>query len=1035
MNSMTRVMSRTLVASLLVFLAACSDSGDGVLYSGDLPAAPEASTPAPEPSAGNIVEVATASGSFPTLLAAVEAAGLADALSDESASLTVFAPTEEAFAALPEGTLDALLADPEALAGILTYHVLGSEVGVSAALDLAPTTVETLNGVDVALTKRDDDYLYVNLSKVVDYDIEASNGVIHVVDSVLLPPDLTPSTMTVAEIASSNDDFETLVAAATAANLVATLNDPDASLTVFAPTDAAFEALGDATLNYLLNNLDVLESTLLYHVVAGAELSSIDAIAAAGSAVGMANGDEATISLGDAGLMIESANIVVTDIVASNGIIHVIDSVLEAPSATGAPLAVALASDGSFSTLSGLLEDAGLTETLMDPNANVTIFAPTDDAFAQMEKAGLFTKFAAKDGEYVADFTTGSFGDAIVDPETETYTFPTGAQDWAGFANNADIYPLTFAEGGTITFTASAAVPTNVRFRFEFMPFPDVDPAYDTEAVLIDSAEATEYTIEIPSQGENTFSSFLLYLGERDQPVVVSNVVVSNNTTPEAEPDADLVNLLTYHVYGDTVYSGDAIALDGNSIEMLNGESVAISVQDGALYVNDARVTTADIAAGNGVIHAINKVLSLPGDPNAVVADFTTGAFGNAVVDAETETYTFPSGAEGWAGFANNADIYPLSFTDGGTLTFTASAAVPTNVRFRFEFMPFPDVDPAYDTANVLIDSTEPTQYTIEIPSQGDNTFSSFLLYLVERDQSVMVSNVVVSSGAAEPEPEPPANGVTADFTAGAFGNAVVDAETETYTFPSGAEGWAGFANNADIYPLSFTDGGTLTFTASAAVPTNVRFRFEFMPFPDVDPAYDTANVLIDSTEPTQYTIEIPSQGDNTFSSFLLYLVERDQSVMVSNVVVSSGAAEPEPEPPANGVTADFTAGAFGNAVVDAETETYTFPSGAEGWAGFANNADIYPLTFPAGGKVTFTASAATATNLRFRFEFMPFPDVDPAYDAANVLIDSTEAMEYSVEVPSQGDNTFSSFLLYLVERDSPVVVTNIVVSSYIAAN
>ncbi|MDC0973566.1 fasciclin domain-containing protein [Luminiphilus sp.] len=1029
MNSMTRVMSRTLVASLLVFLAACSDSGDGVLYSGDLPAAPEASTPAPEPSAGNIVEVATASGSFPTLLAAVEAAGLADALSDESASLTVFAPTEEAFAALPEGTLDALLADPEALAGILTYHVLGSEVGVSAALDLAPTTVETLNGVDVALTKRDDDYLYVNLSKVVDYDIEASNGVIHVVDSVLLPPDLTPSTMTIAEIASSNDDFETLVAAATAANLVATLNDPDASLTVFAPTDAAFEALGDATLNYLLNNLDVLESTLLYHVVAGAELSSIDAIAAAGSAVGMANGDEATISLGDSGLMIESANIVVTDIVASNGIIHVIDSVLEAPSATGAPLAVALAANGSFSTLSGLLEDAGLTETLMDPNANVTIFAPTDDAFAQMEKAGLFTKFAAKDGEYVADFTTGSFGDAIVDPETETYTFPTGAQDWAGFANNADIYPLTFAEGGTITFTASAAVPTNVRFRFEFMPFPDVDPAYDTEAVLIDSAEATEYTIEIPSQGENTFSSFLLYLGERDQPVVVSNVVVSNNTTPEPEPDADLVNLLTYHVYGDTVYSGDAIALDGNSIEMLNGESVAISVQDDALYVNDARVTTADIAAGNGVIHAINKVLSLPGDPNAVVADFTTGAFGNAVVDAETETYTFPSGAEGWAGFANNADIYPLSFTDGGTLTFTASAAVPTNVRFRFEFMPFPDVDPAYDTANVLIDSTEPTQYTIEIPSQGDNTFSSFLLYLVERDSPVMVSNVVVSSAAAM---EAPTTDVAADFTAGAFGNAVVDAETETYTFPSGAEGWAGFANNADIYPLSFTDGGTLTFTASAAVPTNVRFRFEFMPFPDVDPAYDTANVLIDSTEPTQYTIEIPSQGDNTFSSFLLYLVERDSPVMVSNVVVSSAAAM---EAPTTDVAADFTAGAFGNAVVDAETETYTFPSGAEGWAGFANNADIYPLTFPVGGKVTFTASAATATNLRFRFEFMPFPDVDPAYDAANVLIDSTEAMEYSVEVPSQGDNTFSSFLLYLVERDSPVVVTNIVVSSYIAAN
>jgi len=1034
MNSITRIISHALAASLMVFLAACSESGDGVLYKDDLPTAEAPPAPTPDPGPGNIVEVATESGSFPTLLAAVEAAGLVDALSDSSASLTVFAPTEAAFAALPEGTLDSLLADPDALANVLTYHVLGSSVDASAALGLAPTTVETLNGNDIAVTKRDDANLYVNLSKVVDYDIEASNGVIHVIDSVLLPPDLTPSTMTIAEIAQADGNFDTLVAALTAANLVGTVNDPDASLTVFAPTDAAFEELGDAALNYLLNNPEILESTLLYHVVAGAELSSIDAIAAAGTSLTMANDDEATISLGETGLMIEGANIVTTDIVASNGIIHVIDVVLEAPSATGAPLAVTLASNGSFSTLSGLIEDAGLTDELMDPNANVTIFAPTDEAFAQMKRAGMFTKLLGKDvGDHLADFTNGSFGDAIVDAETETYTFPTGAQDWAGFANNAEIYPLTFEEGGSITFTASAATPTNIRFRFEYQPFPDVDPAYDTANVLIDSTEATEYTIEIPSQGENTFSSFLLYVVERDQPVVVSNVIVSNDTTPAPEPDADLVNLLTYHVYGDTVYSGDAIALDGNSIEMLNGELVDISVQDGNLFVNDARVTSADIAAGNGVIHAINKVLSLPGGPTSVAADFTAGAFGNAVVDAETQTYTFPSGAEGWAGFANNADIYPISFPEGGSITFTASAAVPTNVRFRFEYKPFPDVDPAYDTANVLIDSAEPTEYTIEIPSQGENTFSSFLLYLVERDQSVVVTDVVVTSGVeAEPEPEPPANGVTADFTAGAFGNAVVDAETQTYTFPSGAEGWAGFANNAEIYPLTFTEGGSITFTASAATPTNVRFRFEYKPFPDVDPAYDTANVLIDSTEAKQYTIDIPSQGDNTFSSFLLYIVERDSPVMVSDVVVSSEAAQ---EAPTNDATADFTAGAFGNSVVDAETQTYTFPSGAEGWAGFANNAEIYPLSFEAGGYVTFSASAATATNVRFRFEFKPFPDVDPAYDTANVLIDSTELKEYTVEVPSQGANTFSSFLLYLVERDSPVVVKDVVVSSYVPAN
>ena len=610
MNSMTRIISRALAVSLLVLVAACSDSSDGILYKDDLPTAAAPEAPAPAPGPGNIVEVATEAGDFPTLLAAVEAAGLVDALSDDSASLTVFAPTEAAFAALPEGALDSLLADPDALAGVLTYHVLGTAVTVNQAADLAGSTVETLNGGKVAITVRDDDYVYINLAQVVSYDIEASNGIIHVIDAVLLPPDLTPSEMTIAEIASSNEDFETLVAAATAANLVGTLNDPEASLTVFAPTDAAFEALGESTLNYLLNNLDDLESTLLYHVVAGAGLSSIDAIAATGSSIEMANGDEAMISLGDSGLMINMSNIVTTDIVASNGIIHVIDTVLDAPSVEAAPLAVTLAANGGFSTLSGLIEDAGLTETLMDPNANVTVFAPTDDAFAQMKRLGVFTKLS---GSVTADFTTGAFdgSGAIADAETETYTFPTGAQEWAGFANNADIYPLSFPEGGSITFTASAATPTNVRFRFEANPYPNTEPSYNTENVLVDSAEAKEYTIEIPSQGDQTFNSFLMYVVERDQPVMVTNIVVTSGTVEEPEPESD----------GSIVFSG---------------------------------------------------------------------VFGGSVVDLETNTYTVPAGSEGWAGFANeDTSVYPFTFAEGGHITFTASAATPTTVRFRFEKAPY----------------------------------------------------------------------------------------------------------------------------------------------------------------------------------------------------------------------------------------------------------------------------------------------------------------------------------------------------------
>ena len=245
-----------------------------------------------------------------------------------------------------------------------------------------------------------------------------------------------------------------------------------------------------------------------------------------------------------------------------------------------------------------------------------------------------------------------------------------------------------------------------------------------------------------------------MYVVERDQPVMVTNVVV--NAGPAEEPvDEDLVNLLTYHVYGDTVLAADAVALAGNSIEMLNGEMAALSVDgDGNLLINDARVTTADIVTGNGVIHAINKVLSLPGAATSVVADFTTGAFdgSGAIADAETETYTFPTGAQDWAGFANNADIYPLSFPEGGNLHSVCGS--PTNVRFRFEANPYPNTEPSYNTENVLVDSAEAKEYTIEIPSQGDQTFNSFLMYVVERDQPVMVTNVVITSGTVE-EPEP----------------------------------------------------------------------------------------------------------------------------------------------------------------------------------------------------------------------------------------------------------------------------------------
>jgi uncharacterized surface protein with fasciclin (FAS1) repeats len=132
----------------------------------------------------NIVETAVDAGSFTTLVAAVEAAGLVETLSGEG-PFTVFAPTDEAFAALPEGTVEGLLEDTEALTAILTYHVVP---GAVMSGDLSDgMTATTVNGADITISI-DGDTVMVNDATVVTADIETSNGVIHVIDSVILPP-------------------------------------------------------------------------------------------------------------------------------------------------------------------------------------------------------------------------------------------------------------------------------------------------------------------------------------------------------------------------------------------------------------------------------------------------------------------------------------------------------------------------------------------------------------------------------------------------------------------------------------------------------------------------------------------------------------------------------------------------------------------------------------------------------------------------------------------------------------------------------
>ncbi len=131
----------------------------------------------------DIVDTAIDAGSFTTLIAAVQAAGLEETLRGDG-PFTVFAPTDEAFAALPDGTVETLLADPDALAAILTYHVVAGKVMSGDLSD--GMTAATVNGAEITIGTEGG--VTVNDANVVSADIEASNGVIHVIDAVILPP-------------------------------------------------------------------------------------------------------------------------------------------------------------------------------------------------------------------------------------------------------------------------------------------------------------------------------------------------------------------------------------------------------------------------------------------------------------------------------------------------------------------------------------------------------------------------------------------------------------------------------------------------------------------------------------------------------------------------------------------------------------------------------------------------------------------------------------------------------------------------------
>lgn len=322
--------------------------------------AQSSATPVLQEQGGTIATILAARPQFATLNRAVAAVALTDELTTGVTSYTLFAPTEAAFAALPVGTLDALLANPGLLTSVLQNHLLIEEVSSADLVRLGG--VLTAFGETLPITLTADGVVQVSNATVVEADIDATNGVIHAVDTVLLPANLiiaatdttttggasvtAPVTVTqavttgqiittvaadatLADIVSGTAELTSLETALGAAGLLQALQLPG-DLTLFAPTNAAFAALPADQLQTLLNTTSELVEVMQYHLVADRVLAAD--LTRLGQALSTSSQPLTITVAADGTVLVNDAQIVQADIVATNGVIHVIDAVLLPPS-------------------------------------------------------------------------------------------------------------------------------------------------------------------------------------------------------------------------------------------------------------------------------------------------------------------------------------------------------------------------------------------------------------------------------------------------------------------------------------------------------------------------------------------------------------------------------------------------------------------------------------------------------------------------------------------------------------------------------
>ena len=545
-----------------------------------------------------IVDVAAEAGSFNVLIQAAQKAGLADFLSTEK-NITVFAPTDDAFAALltdlGASSLDDL--DAATLAAVLKYHVVGD---LAYSNNLSSGAVATLNTdspdeTPLSLLVNVDGGVMVNNATVTTADVMASNGVIHVIDKVLLPP-------TVVDLATYSESFTSLVSAVVKADLAGALSG-DGPFTVFAPTNDAFAALFAALGISDLDEVAVedLTSILTYHVV-GDNVMSTEL--SAGS-VASISGEEFEVTIDGEVMINGTVKVVATDIQGTNGVIHVIDAVLVPEMQKSNTIADIAVANSEFSILVEALMKADLVGAVADSEAELTVFAPTNDAFvALLSELGATSLDDVPVGTLTDILLYHVIGSKAMSTDLASGYFPT----LSTFSdNNLSMY-IEVGEGVTIngnTMVTAADIEADngVIHVVDKVILPpsvvDIAIANENFSTLV-SAVVKAGLVDALS-GEGPFTVFAPTNAAFDALFAELGIAGIDDLTAE-----ELTPILLYHVVSGNVLSTDLA--NGEVPTLKEGSSITVDLSSGVM-INESNVVAADVQGANGVIHVIDKVL------------------------------------------------------------------------------------------------------------------------------------------------------------------------------------------------------------------------------------------------------------------------------------------------------------------------------------------------------------------------------------------------------------------------------------------